>query len=229
MRPDHLLPRLLRDDPARPRITCYDDRSGERIELSARVLNNWVAKAANLLQDEFDAGPGTAVALDLPPHWRTLYWALAAWATGATVTLPPPATPDVLITTDPAATTDAPLVVVTLAALARQAAAALPAGAVDEARELAGFPDTFASVQDAADTDLALVAGGESSTYGELAAYGHVSGAAAPRVHTETVDLETFLRLAIRTYAADGSLVLTIGGPAPADRLRAEGITSTAG
>ncbi|MFN8030559.1 MAG: TIGR03089 family protein [Dermatophilaceae bacterium] len=226
MRPDHLLPHLLRSDPARPRITCYDDRTGERIELSARVLNNWVAKAANLLQEQFDAGPGTVVAIDLPPHWRTLYWTLAAWATGATVSLPPPATPDVLVTTDPAAPTDAPLVVVTLAALARRATSTLPADAVDEARELAGFPDTFGAFQEAADSDLALVAAGESSTYADLAAYVRVTGMARARVHTETEDLETFLRLAIRTYAADGSLVLTVGGPAPADRLRAEGVAS---
>jgi len=74
-----LLAALMASDPGRPRITVYDDTDGptrgERVELSARVVANWVAKAANLLQDELDAGPGTVVRLALPPHWRTVYWA----------------------------------------------------------------------------------------------------------------------------------------------------------
>jgi len=39
---------------------------GERIELSGRVLANWVAKAANLLQDDLDAGPGRSMATTQP-------------------------------------------------------------------------------------------------------------------------------------------------------------------
>ncbi|HSO65223.1 MAG TPA: TIGR03089 family protein, partial [Ornithinibacter sp.] len=80
--PADVLRHLVATDPGRPRITVYDDTDsptkGERIELSARVLANWVAKAANLLQDDLDAGPGSVVLLDLPPHCRTLYWAFAA-------------------------------------------------------------------------------------------------------------------------------------------------------
>ena len=52
------------------------------------MLANWVAKAANLLRDDLDAGPGSVVLLDLPPHWRTLYWAFAAWSVGACVEVP---------------------------------------------------------------------------------------------------------------------------------------------
>ena len=63
MRPDRLLAHLLTSDPARPRVTYYDDTEGptrgERIELSAKVVGNWVNKAANLLQEEFDVEPGT--------------------------------------------------------------------------------------------------------------------------------------------------------------------------
>ena len=90
--PAELLRRLVASDPGRPRITVYDDTEsatrGERVELSARVLANWVAKAANLLQDDLDLGPGTVVVLDLPPHWRTLYWALAVWSVGGCVEVP---------------------------------------------------------------------------------------------------------------------------------------------
>src|SRR3954453_22662516 len=90
--PAVLLRRLVSADPGRPRITVYDDTDsptrGERIELSARVLANWVAKAANLLRDDLDVGEGSVVLLDLPPHWRTLYWAFAAWSVGACVEVP---------------------------------------------------------------------------------------------------------------------------------------------
>ena len=86
---------LVTSDPGRPRMTVYDDTDsptrGERIELSARVLANWVAKAANLLQDDLDVGPARSCVLDLPPHWRTLYWALAVWSVGGCVEVPPTA------------------------------------------------------------------------------------------------------------------------------------------
>ena len=49
-----------------PRITSYDDASGERIELSTVTLANWAAKTANLLRDELGAGPGSRVAVLLP-------------------------------------------------------------------------------------------------------------------------------------------------------------------
>src|SRR5688572_28689995 len=72
-------------DPARPLLTHYDDSTGERVELSGTTLANWVAKAANLLQDEFDVGPGSVVAVSLPVHWQTAAVLLAVWSCGATV------------------------------------------------------------------------------------------------------------------------------------------------
>ena len=90
--PADVLRHLVTTDPGRPRITVYDDTDsptrGERVELSARVLANWVAKAANLLQDDLDVTPGSVVRLDLPPHWRTLYWAFAVWSVGGCVEVP---------------------------------------------------------------------------------------------------------------------------------------------
>ena len=74
---------------ARPFLTWYG-ADGERIELSATVTANWVAKTTNLLVEELDAGPGTLVRLDLPPHWRTAVWALATWRVGAGVVIAGP-------------------------------------------------------------------------------------------------------------------------------------------
>jgi uncharacterized protein (TIGR03089 family) len=68
--------------PGRPRVTWYGP-GGERVELSGKTLLNWVSKTANLLVDELDAEPGTAVGIDLPAHWRTVSWLLATWAAGA--------------------------------------------------------------------------------------------------------------------------------------------------
>lgn len=227
MRPDDVLAQMLRSDPARPRITCYDDTTGERIELSAKVLANWVAKAANLLQDEYDAGPGTRVSLDLPPHWRTLYWALACWAVGGCV-LVGGAPGDVLVTTAPAraAGHDA-AIVVTPAALARRSPQPLPAGAIDEAKELAGYPDQVTAWERAGDDAAALSAGGEDAAYGIVVP---ADGQPGARVHTCGTDTAAFLRLALGTYAADGSLVLSIAPDADAlaARLAAEGVTAQA-
>jgi uncharacterized protein (TIGR03089 family) len=66
-------------------VTTYDDITDERVELSATTLDNWVAKTANLLQDEFDVGPGSTVAVALPVHWQTAAVLLGIWSCGATV------------------------------------------------------------------------------------------------------------------------------------------------
>jgi uncharacterized protein (TIGR03089 family) len=83
---DQVLGPLLRTDPARPRITHYDDTAGSRIELSGSTLANWAAKTANWLRDELDVQPGDTVAVLLPPHWQTAGVLLGAWWCGATVT-----------------------------------------------------------------------------------------------------------------------------------------------
>lgn len=83
--PADLLAAAVRTAPAAPLLTHYDDATGERVELSATTLANWVAKTANLLQDEFDVAPGSTVALVLPVHWQTAAVLLATWSCGATV------------------------------------------------------------------------------------------------------------------------------------------------
>ncbi|MEV3901227.1 TIGR03089 family protein [Mycobacterium sp. NPDC050551] len=82
-----LLDPLLTADPVGPRITYYDDATGERIELSAVTLANWAAKTANLLRDEMGAGPGSRVAVLLPAHWQTAAVLFGVWWIGAEVVL----------------------------------------------------------------------------------------------------------------------------------------------
>lgn len=234
--PAEVLARMTASDPGRPRLTWYDDEpgptAGERIELSARVLANWVAKAANLLQDDAAAGPGTTVGLDLPAHWRSLYWALATWSVGGTVVASPDATgADVLVTASPAtaAAHGGDAVLVTLAALARSHpdAAEAPA-AVDEARELATHGDVFSPMSDPEAGDVALAGATGDTAYGEVVVARPEWGA-APRVALGG-GLEDVLRACLAAWAADGSVVL-VRGPRDADltaRLAAEGVTADA-
>ncbi|WUI00615.1 TIGR03089 family protein [Spirillospora sp. NBC_00431] len=76
------LRRRVADDPSSPLVTFYDDATGERVELSARTFDNWVAKTANFLVDGLAAEPGTRVVLVLPPHWQTAVWLMACWSAG---------------------------------------------------------------------------------------------------------------------------------------------------
>ncbi|OBG27175.1 TIGR03089 family protein [Mycobacterium sp. E3198] len=80
---------MVRADPVGPRITYYDDASGERIELSAATLANWAAKTGNLLRDELGAGPASRVAILLPAHWQTAAVLFGVWWIGAEAVLEP--------------------------------------------------------------------------------------------------------------------------------------------
>lgn len=228
MTPAEVLTGLLRSDPTSPRITCYDDGTGERIELSGKVLANWVFKAANLLQEELDAGPGTRVGLRLPAdHWRTYYWALGAWSVGAeVVTGDGPVDVHIGVASDPGTHADPAAqdrILVTLAALARAASGDVPPGAIDEARELATYGDIFVSYRtpDAADPAL------DGRPYADLITVGGV-----PRRRDRvTGDLAAALRDALGVWADDGSILL-LRGVAPADvdrRLSTEGIPTADG
>ncbi|WP_301146271.1 TIGR03089 family protein [Mycobacterium simiae] len=86
-----ILDPMLRADPVGPRITYYDDATGERIELSAVTLANWAAKTGNLLRDELGAGPGSRVAILLPAHWQTAAVLFGVWWIGAEAVLTGPA------------------------------------------------------------------------------------------------------------------------------------------
>jgi uncharacterized protein (TIGR03089 family) len=78
---------LLSADASKPRITYYDDATGERIELSTVTFANWAAKTANLLRDDLAAGPGSRVALLLPAHWQTAAVVFGAWWIGSEVSI----------------------------------------------------------------------------------------------------------------------------------------------
>jgi uncharacterized protein (TIGR03089 family) len=75
----------------KPFLTWYDDGRGERVELSYRTFDNWVAKTANLLVDELGAGPGDRVGALLVDHWQTPIVLAACWRAGVGVVVLDPA------------------------------------------------------------------------------------------------------------------------------------------
>jgi uncharacterized protein (TIGR03089 family) len=77
----------------KPFLTWYDDHRDERIELSYRTFDNWVAKTANLLVDELGAGPGDRVGAALVDHWQTPVVLAACWRAGMGVVAIDPASP----------------------------------------------------------------------------------------------------------------------------------------
>lgn len=227
----------LRRDPGRPRLTWYGP-DGERIELSGHVLDNWVAKTANLLVEELDCGPGTTVRLDLPPHWRAVVWALAVWRVGAHLSLDPDSPADVAVTSRPgegdsaARTTEArETVVVALPALARRWDGPLPSGAIDAAQAVMTYGDVLGYAPPTEPDAPALTVGGVTVPHRGLVAHARGVGEAAGPVPVPSADQDgpqrtlvepgdgdlapTLLRT-LDLYVRDGSVVLCSPGVARA-------------
>lgn len=202
---------LGRGDTGRPRLTWY--AQNERIELSGRVLANWVCKATNMLVEEFDVEPGAVVSLELPVHWRAFYWALATWRLGATVLVPSAGTEPahqsvgadvrVLLAGTPAS---GDVVAVTPAALARNAGMALPPGHLDEAAVLSTYAD---EADVARETDLrspALIGPAVRSSFAEMLSTPSETGQRV--IVGPGIALDLALAAAAPIWGADGSIVL---------------------
>src|SRR4051794_28551533 len=84
--PEQQFARLLAADPGRPFVTYYDEASGERSELSAKSLANWVAKTHHLLVDELGLGVGDTARLALPAHWISVPILLGCLTAGLELT-----------------------------------------------------------------------------------------------------------------------------------------------
>ena len=209
---------LMKRDPGRPRVTWYG--YDERIELSGAVLANWVAKVTNLLVEEFDAGPGVRIELDLPAHWRTVVWALGVWRTGACVG----ANGARVVVTDrprthPRATQ---LVAVALPALARSFDGELPAVAVDGASAVMTYGDAIGWAPEVRPGQPAVEFGGVTVSHAGLVPWA-IAGCAVPdgaRVLVPDSAPTGLLRAVLGVLARDGSVVVL--GSAVAAELAAD-------
>lgn len=210
--------RLVTTDPGRPRLTWYGE-GGERVEISGAVLENWVNKTVNLLVEEFDAEPGARVVLDLPPHWRTVVWALAVWRAGACVVLAEDPTaadaPDVIVTDSPSRFHDAsaPVVAVSLPALARRFDGELPPGAIDAASAVMTYGDMLGWVSPVDPQGIALIGLGNRLTHaeldGELDAATSEPGERTLIVSSEdrAIGAKELVRASLKALASGGSVV----------------------
>ncbi|MDO4255129.1 MAG: TIGR03089 family protein [Kocuria sp.] len=148
----HLFTRLAHQPT--PAMVFYGD-AGERVELSGRVLENWVAKTANLFTDDCGLTPGDRVLVDPTAHWRNAVIISATWWVGATAVLPTTAdqTPvEVAVTMTPeksryphiAHTSADELIVVAYPALPMNLdPTQLPAGAIDFCAQVRAHGDHF--------------------------------------------------------------------------------------
>lgn len=197
-----LLPRHA--DPAAPLVTYYDDRTGERVELSAVTLANWVAKTSGFLADELEVEPGARLRIGLPTHWLRPVWLLSAWSVGAVVV-----DHDALIgLSGPELRADEP---VRLAASLRPLGARFaepPQGFVDIALEVPGQPDVFVALDPPVEESPALDVSGLVLTHRELAA---TTEPEAGRVLVVEPSLVEEARLLVAALKGSGSLVLVSG------------------
>jgi uncharacterized protein (TIGR03089 family) len=160
--PEQLFATRLVADPGGPLVTFYDDATGERAELSAKSLANWVAKTHFLLVDELGAAVGDRVFVRLPVHWLAAPILLGCWYAGLEV-VTDPATATVafgdadslsaLITPDRLDGAFA----VSLLSMARPSTP--PPGLADYASSVRPMPDSWTAVRAQAGPEDAALAG----------------------------------------------------------------------
>ena len=218
-----LLDPILRRDPVGPRITYYDDASGERIELSTVTLLNWAAKTANLLRDELGAGPDTRVAVLLPAHWQTAAVLLGVWYIGAEVVIGPGEADIALCTQDRLADAEAAVGPGEIAVLSLdpfgKPVADLPIGVTDYATSVRVHGDQVVAERapgpalDGRSADELIVAAADSAAAQSITAEDRVLSTA--RWDTPDELIANFLAVLV----AGASLVL-VANPDPASQER---------
>lgn len=140
---------------------------GERIELSGRVFDNWVAKTANFLVDECEVEPGSLLALPQRLHWRSLVLAAAGLRVGATLDWGQQAGADVRAAFDTAELEGAGaeyLLAVSAEPLAPRFMGQLPSEALDYAAEVRSHPDVYVGLAEPTSEDQAWA----GTSYGRL-------------------------------------------------------------
>jgi uncharacterized protein (TIGR03089 family) len=160
----------------KPFVTWYDDRRDERVELSYRTFDNWVAKTANLLADELGAEPGDRVGAMVDDHWQAPIVLAACWRAGLGVVAldpsggrqAPPRTPPGLVAAfvreEHLPLDDLPVVALTAGVFGRPERDL--GRALNFSRIVPSMADDFASGPDPAGE--ALTAGGATATMADL-------------------------------------------------------------
>ncbi len=165
-------------------VTFYDDATGERVELSAITLDNWVAKTANFLTEELDLTADDVVRLRLPAHWLTVVWLAACGAIGACVALGPPDPADDVIVVGPIEAAEPfdgqPVVACSLRPMGAEFVEPLPPGVIDFTAEVRAYGDRFepSMIQRPTPDTRALEVGGITLTNADVIAQAKAFAAA---------------------------------------------------
>jgi uncharacterized protein (TIGR03089 family) len=199
---DRLLTALT--DPARPFLTYYDDRTGERVELSGVTAANWVAKTSNFLVDDLDAAPGTRVRLGLPSHWLRFVWLLSCWSVGATVV---DANADIGLSGPELVADEAVRVAASLRPMGARFAEP-PPGFLDVGAEVPPHGDVFVALDPPTPETPALDLDGRRSTHAEIVAAAEPS---AQRLLVQPGPLTRDVDLLVDAGLGGGSLVVVAG------------------
>jgi uncharacterized protein (TIGR03089 family) len=172
-------------DAGRPFLTFLDDGTGERVELSYTTFGNWLAKTANLVQDDLMAGPGDRISVCAPPHWLTAVWMVAPLLAGAVVDPWGEAKSAHTVIAGPDAQVlgtarDCPgeRLALSLLPLGRPFDA-VPEGFRDYSAEVRGFGDRFTPFTALAPDMEALVVDGATLTHAELIEQATLAASAA--------------------------------------------------
>jgi uncharacterized protein (TIGR03089 family) len=146
--PEALFAARLAADPGAPLVTFYDDESGERAELSAKSLGNWIAKTHFLLLDELALAPGDRACVRLPVHWLAAPILVGCWFAGLEVVTAPEQADVVFADADSLAGMDLAAVedVFSVSLLSMARPSPPPPGASDYATSVRPMPDSWASV-----------------------------------------------------------------------------------
>jgi uncharacterized protein (TIGR03089 family) len=174
MTPEALFAARLAADPGRPLVTFYDERTGERAELSAASMANWVTKTYFLLIDEVGVDVGERAVVRLPMHYLHVVVLFGAWFAGMTLTTE--AGPDVRVAFAHRETDLGDLrqsnevFALALRPWGQGYPAEPPNGSTDFVTAVRPQPDKFVQVRPVANADVAASPGVTRAQLGELAA-----------------------------------------------------------
>ena len=208
------LRRALQTVAERPTPALIWRHGTERVELSGRVLANWVEKAAGLLVDELDVSASDVLTISPVPHWRLAVLTFAALRAGARVDFTHHPEPDSVVHAhleshpddDAAAQT---LLVVAEPALAFECSGALPEGAVDFCDEVRAQPDVYGGFENPDPDSAALPSG---LTHADVVPRAlEMVGAEAATVYLPLADgwTEDAALYTLGVIAAGGAVLLT--------------------
>ncbi len=215
---------LLRyPDRSRPLITWYGGPD-VRMELSVASTLNAVAKAGGMLRDGLGLEPGAIVSVDLPRHWQLPVWVMAGLSVGAHVgrvlsdgVQVRVVGPDAL---ESGGAGDAQDVLASSCdVFGMPFPRGVPAGVVDIAAEVRGYPDSFTA--DPGSAQAAVLVDGVGRPWQRRRA--GIPDGTRIWVDDETPDADLMDLAAIQPLLVQGSVVIATG----LDPTRAEAVRRT--